>query len=115
MVTKLPTVAAPYSVQIGEIIGDIYLRLGQALNDETVSQKGLDLLESEIRRYAQYIRYFQSLKPWQYQSLQRTDRYIAGNYFMSLLQAYNHGGGDTEELMLELENQGVNFGQFLRE
>jgi hypothetical protein len=34
---------------------------------------------------------------------------------MSLLQAYNHGGGDTEELMLELENQGVNFGQFLRE
>ena len=115
MIAKLPTAASPYSVQIGEIIGDLYLRLGQALNDESITQKGLDLLESEIRRYAQYIRYFQSLKPWQYQSLQRTDRYIAGRYFMSLLQSYNSGGGETEELMTELENQGVNFGQFLQE
>ena len=113
MVTKLPVEAAPYSVQTGEIIGDIYLRLGQALNDESISEKGLNILESEVRKYAQYIRYFQSLKPWQYQSLQRIDRYIAGSYFMSLLQAYNKGGGDVDVLITELEDEGVNFGQFL--
>ncbi len=114
----LPTVAAPYSIISGENIGDLYLRLGAALDNDELINKGLSVLESEIRRYAQHIIYFQSLKPWQYASLQNNDRYIRSGrtpYFMSLLQTYNVGGGDTKALMEELALQGVNFDQFIRE
>ncbi|MBQ9074232.1 MAG: DUF2723 domain-containing protein [Muribaculaceae bacterium] len=111
---KLPVAASPFSVQIGENIADVYLRLGIATNDRKLTQKGLGLLENEIRRYAQYIRYYQALKPWQFATLQRTDHYIYSVYFMSLLRSYDIGGGDAEALLSELAELGIDFGQFMQ-
>ena len=111
---KLPVAASPYSIQIGEQIGELYLRLGSVTGREDVTGKGLDVLEDEIRKYGQYIRYFQSLSPWQYSTLPRADRYINDTYFVSLIQTYAGGGGDAEALMGELEDDGVNFDQYAR-
>ncbi len=112
--TKLPVEACPYSIQVGEQIGDLYLRLGSILENEEATNKGLSVLENEIKRYGEYILYFQNLKPWQYNSLPRSDRYINDTYFISLIRTYAGGGGDTEELMTELEDSGVDFSRYLR-
>lgn len=114
LMAKLPVEASPFSVQIGEQIGELYLRLGEALDNEEATQKGLDIIEKEINRYAQYVKYYQSLTPNQFNSLQRTDLYINRYYFMELLQTYNDWGGDTEKLMTELANYGVDFSMFLQ-
>ncbi len=114
IVEKLPTAASPYSIQIGQQIGDLYMYIGSATGNKEASQKGLDIIENEIKRYGEYIIYFQNLKPWQYRTLPRNDRYINDTYFISLIQSYANGGGDAETLMTELEDAGVDFGRFMR-
>ncbi len=114
ILTKLPAHASPYSVQIGHNIADLYLRLGEVTANKEDRQKALTLLESEIRRYGQYVRYYQSLSPGRYAALQRTDQYINDTYLLALVQLYADGGGEAEKLLGELEASGVNFAPYLR-
>ncbi|MCM1517618.1 MAG: DUF2723 domain-containing protein [Pseudoflavonifractor sp.] len=114
IIEKLPAHASPYSVQIGHNIADLYLRLGEVTGNEADKKKAMTLLESEIRRYGQYVRYYQSLSPSQYAALQRTDQYINDTYLLALVQLYADGGGDAEKLLGELETSGVDFTPYLR-
>ncbi len=115
VMAKLPVAVSPFAIHMGENMADIYMRLGQAVGDESLVEKGLTLLESEIYKYAQYVRYYQNLKPWQYASLQRADRYIRDSYFISLIQSYYRAGGDAEELLENLGAQGINLSQYVKE
>ena len=113
IVEKLPAYASPYSVQIGENIGELYLRLYDVTGEDSDKEKALKIIGDEIRHFGQYVRYFQSLSPGKYMTLQRTDRYINDTYFISLIQLYADGGGDAETLLGELQETGINFAPYL--
>lgn len=107
MLEKLPQKAAPYSFQIPVQIADIYTRIGAALGDRKYDQKALALLNSEIDRVSQYLRYYQSLNAWQHNTLPNTDKYVENYYLPTILQSYRDAGGDLEAAMKRLVSNGV--------
>jgi len=109
MEEKLPEAASPYAVQIPQKMAQLYARIGIATGNKEASVHALELLENELRRYARNVRYYQSLDPWQYATLQQTDRYAETYYMVYLLQDYSDAGGDTEAIIHDLEEMGVNF------
>ena len=98
----------PYAVQVGQQIAQLYLRLGEATGNADDTRTGLDLLKSEIDRYAQNVVYYQSLSPVQYSTLPRNDMFIDRYHFMDLIEDYGYSGGDIEALQDELTARGVN-------
>ena len=111
MMEKLPTDICPFAVQMGEQAAQYYYRLGDASGDSTCIEKSKKILESEILRYGQYVRYYQSLSPSQYSSLTRTDKYIDQQYLLSLLADYGEYFGDdayVKEIVPKLQDIGVN-------
>ncbi|MDE5649888.1 MAG: hypothetical protein K2I35_02570, partial [Duncaniella sp.] len=109
MEEKLPEAASPYAIQIPQKMAQLYARIGAVTGNKDASAKALDLLGKELHRYAQNVKYYQSLNPWQYATLPRTDRFIETYYMVYLLQDYADAGGDTEKMITELEDMGVNF------
>ncbi|MDE6037224.1 MAG: hypothetical protein K2G05_03065, partial [Duncaniella sp.] len=109
MEEKLPEAASPYAIQIPQSMAKLYARIGIATGNPEASRRALDLLERELRRYSDNVRYTQSLAPWQYATLPDTDRFAATYYMVYLLQDYADAGGDAEAIITELEDQGVNF------
>ena len=73
------------------------------------SAKAIELLEKEIMRYAGNVKYYQSLNPWQYATLPKTDRFIETYYMVYLLQDLGDIGGDPEKMVDRLTDMGVNF------
>ena len=106
---KLPEAASPYAVQIPQKMAQIYARLGLATGDQKASAHAIELLEKEILRYGQNVKYYQSLNPWQYATLPQTDRFIETYYMIQLLQDYQALGGDAEAIINRLTGMGVNF------
>ena len=109
MEEKLPEAASPYAIQIPQSMAKLYHRIGAATDNPEAIRRAHDLLESELRRYADNVRYTQNLTPWQYATLPDTDRFAATYYMVYLLQDYADAGGDAEAIITELEDQGVNF------
>ncbi len=106
---KLPEAAAPYAIQVPQKMAELYARIGVVTGNKEASAKALEMLGNELRRYAQNVKYYQSLNPWQYATLPQTDRYIETYYMVNLLQDYSDAGGDVEKMISELEDMGVNF------
>ena len=94
-------------------MGRTILRLYDVTGEDSDKEKALKIIGDEIRHFGQYVRYFQSLSPGKYMTLQRTDRYINDTYFISLIQLYADGGGDAETLLGELQETGINFAPYL--
>ena len=113
MLEKLPLAAMPFGIQIGQQTAELYLRLALATGNEADKAKGLKILKDEIDRYAENIVYYQSLSPWQYQTLQNIDKFIDRYYFMDLVESYLHNGGDVETLEKELALKGVDLNRQL--
>lgn len=109
MEEKLPEAASPYAVQVPQKMAQLYARIGAVTANEKASARAFELLENELRRYAQNVRYYQSLNPWQYATLPKNDRFIETYYMVYLLQDYSDAGGDPEKMVTELEDMGVNF------
>lgn len=106
---KLPEAASPYAIQIPQKMAQIYARIGIATGDEEATAKAVSLLENEIVRYAANVKYYQSLNPWQYATLPKTDRFIETYYMVYLLQDLSDVGGDPEKMVEKLTEMGVNF------
>lgn len=104
---KLPVEAQEYGIQIGDQTGMLYVHLGQQMRNQAVTQKGLDILEGEIMRYAELDRYVTSLRrtPWMYTTLSRADKY-APSYLLRLIQDFYTAGGDVDALSNKLEENG---------
>lgn len=118
MQEKLPVEAVPYSIQIGQQIGELYLRLGLATDNKDDILKGQKILRDEIDKYSQNILYYQNLSPMQYSTLQRVDKYIDHFYFTDLLMSYLSSATDDEEanklqeeLLRDLAVKGVDLGR----
>mgnify|MGYP000755280084 CR=1 FL=1 len=114
MTEKLPVYTTPYGVSVGLQVAELYSRLGEITDNKADREKALQILLDEINLYKQYVLYFQSLTPAQLSTLTRTDRYIYDSYFVSLISAYAECGGDAQELMKQLQSEGVNFSRYYR-
>ncbi|MDE6199732.1 MAG: hypothetical protein K2G06_07810, partial [Muribaculaceae bacterium] len=107
---KLPSRLSPYSVQIGQQIGQLYLLLGEELGDEAVVDKGLAVLLDEISHFAPHVPYLYSLIEDKEQSSSRrkqitvydleisgVDSYVP-YYLYQLIKMYHEHGGDGAAL-----------------
>ena len=110
MLEKLPTSVAPFTVQMGEQVARIYYNLGKVSGDAECEQKANQLLESEIMRYAGYLRFYQSLSPSQYDRLTNIDKFIDQQYMIYMLHDYVAQCGEEKynQLMGKLSAAGVN-------
>lgn len=124
MEEKLPARQAPYSVQTGQQVAQLYIALGEELEDEALVEHGLTLLLSEIEHYAPHVPYLESLiqdkeaqrsrfntTPMTVYNLEVTaiDRYVP-YYLYEMIELYRGYGGNEEELAQVLKNaSGDNF------
>ena len=107
---KLPVKAVPYTIQLGQRFAQVYEILGRRSNSDADIKKAASIILDEIDRYAQYVRYYQSLSPDLYNRLSYNDHYIDQRYFMDLIQYYGMLEGDGFEKKVEkvLSKYGVN-------
>ena len=114
MVEKLPAYTSPYGCLVAPQLIDIYARLALATDDTEAHEKAMEILTDEIGLAKQYLLYIQSLTPAQFYNLSRTDRYIYDTYFLNLLQLYASIGGDSNKLIEELQNEGIDFSRYVQ-
>lgn len=117
---KLPVRLTPYSFQMGERIGSLYVCVGEALGNDEAVNKGLDILHGELTRYAGYIPYLKSLiehkggrKIGQRYTitvydlpLSAVDTYVPYQ-IAALLRTYYNCGGDIDQLVADFSEQGI--------
>ena len=109
LMKKLPADNAPYAIQVGERIAQAYANLGRLTGDKKATDIALKLLEQETLRYADYVRFYQSLSPANYARLTRYDQYADQRYLPALLEDYaqlNEAG--FEALLKKVQARGVN-------
>ena len=110
MMTKLPTSIVPFTVQMGEQVATVYYNLAKLTNDAECEAKSRAILESEILRYAGYLRFYQSLDASQYDRLTNVDKFIDQQYMLYMLHDYARQCGDEayQQLMAKVAATGVN-------
>ncbi|MDE6535209.1 MAG: hypothetical protein K2K82_04270, partial [Muribaculaceae bacterium] len=109
--SKLPSWATPYGVQEGDAIAEMYIELGERLDNEEAIEKGLEIYRSEIIRLAPYLPWLASLTPSQYATVSLADRAILKisdvegdfSYMFSLLSQYAEFAG--QEALTDLVQQ----------
>ena len=111
MVEKLPAKAVPYSIQMGQRVAQAYALLGEDSGSTEDTAKAKTILENEIKRYAGYITFYQSLDNSDYRRLTNNDQYIDQFYLMDLINLYGIIASDEESqaLLENIQAQGVNF------
>ena len=107
---KLPVSACPFTVQMGQEVANVYYFLSKSSGDNTCMEKSNKLLEDEILRYGQYVRFYQSLSPSQYERLTRVDRFIDQQHLLDMLSDYAQQCGEEkyEAIVKKLTGSGVN-------
>ena len=110
MMEKLPTAISPFTIQMGEQVSNLYYNLGQATGNKDCIAKSNKLLESEILRYGNYLRYYQTLDASQYERLSSYDKFIDRQYMVYMLHDYIRQCGEENytKLMSKLSSMGVN-------
>lgn len=115
MEQKLPVFNVPYSVQMGYRVAETYMLLGKASSDKSDIKDAMQLLDNEIIRYSEYLRYYQSLSPTYYSRLSNTDKYIDQRYFAELIKLYASATNEEglKSLMGKVSAKGVNLDRVL--
>ena len=110
MIEKLPTATCPFTVQMGAQVATVYYNLGMVSGDKSCMEKAEKILESEIIRYAGYLRFYQSLDASQYSQLTSADKYIDQQYMLNMLSDYGKRCGEEkyQALAAKLTAAGVN-------
>jgi hypothetical protein len=110
MMEKLPTATCPFTIQMGEQVSRIYYTLSKVGGDEACLTKANTLLESEILRYGNYLRFYQTLDASQYDRLSTYDKFIDRQYMIYMLRDYYQQCGEEKykQIMDKLSAAGVN-------
>ena len=110
MLEKLPTSVCPFTVQMGEQVADVYYNVGKASGNNEYVKKAKAILDKEILRYADYLRFYQSLDASKYGRLTNMDKFIDQQYMIYMLNGYSTRYGDDayQKIMGELQAKGVN-------
>lgn len=116
MEQKLPERTMPYSIQLGERIAQAYAVLGDETGNHADKQRAIALLESEIMRFAQYVKFYQSLSPAMYNRLSQNDTYVDQHYFAELISFYNEvNKAGVNKLVAKLTRSGINLDRIFRQ
>ncbi len=94
---KIPASVMPLLVQEAYEIAKSYWAMAQLTGDDSYKQKSIDTVFNTLQNLAQYIRYYQSLRPSLYSILNGQDRNNEP-FFVELLKMYNEFGGDIDKL-----------------
>ena len=114
MEEKLPEGSAPYSISVGERLIQTYQFIGDNGNLKAATDRAKALAESELLRFSEYSRFYQSLTPFDYSRITNMDRYIDQRYVPELLQLYSELFPDkVEEMVNKLTGRGVNVERLL--
>lgn len=110
IVIKLPEKACPYSINMGEEIANRYAILSEETGNKEDLKKAEDIIAHEILKYAEYIRFYQSLNTSDYYRLNSYDMYIDRTMFLSYLKTYGEIAGEkkAEEMLMQISALGVN-------
>ncbi len=110
IVTKLPEKACPYSLNMGEELANRYAILADETGNPKDLKKAEDIIINEILKYAEYIRFYQSLSVSDYYRLNSYDMYIDRTMFFSYLKTLGEIADKkkTEEVLKQIEALGVN-------
>ncbi len=96
MMDKLPTRNAPFGIQAGDSVAQLFMLLAEATGSEDARKHAEEVYQSEIKRFGQYIPYLLSLSDGQFSSLSVNDRAVLHivdtqgdySYLASLIQGY---------------------------
>lgn len=111
---KLPTSISPYSVTMGLHIANTRSVLADLSGNKTDKEKVVKLLENEVLRYVEYVKYYQSLPDDLYRRLDYNDHYIDQRYLPDLIQAYVRASEKNGQAFLERLNKlGLNLDRVL--
>ncbi len=110
IMAKLPEKSCSYSLTMGAEIADAYLALNEVTGNDEDKKKAKDILHREVMKFAEYVRFYQSLSPQEYGRLTRLDMYVDRNLFKSILESYLPLVEESELEMVEKElfTTGVN-------
>ena len=116
---KLPVAAAPLGLHMGMEYAVQYDSIASRTGNKEVRLKAVKMVRDEVLRYAQYVRYYQSLSSGPYglyNRLANTDLYIDQRYFPSLLEYYAELDPEgTEKLLDEVADLGVDLNRIFRQ
>ncbi|MBR5673416.1 MAG: DUF2723 domain-containing protein [Muribaculaceae bacterium] len=110
MMEKLPTSITPFTVQMGEQVSNVYYNLGKLTKNDALIEKANKLLEDEIMRYGNYLKFYQSLDADQYSRLTNVDKFIDQQYMLFMLHDYYQHTNEQkyQAIMGKLAANGVN-------
>ena len=110
MTTKLPEKACSYSLTMGVEVAETYTSLGEITGNEEDLKKAEDILTREVLKFAEYVRFYQSLSRKDYMRLTRMDMYIDQGLFQSALQALSNVTSEEKmtAILEEISGMGVN-------
>ena len=116
MMEKLPEEACSYSIGLGEDLANKYLLLSELTGNEEDKAIAEKVLRTELDKYADYIRFYQSLDSRNYSRLNNYDKYIDQNLFFSYLQTYGEIVDEDVmgEFLQDLEHAGINLDRLTR-
>lgn len=104
MMDKLPTKNAPFGIQLGENVAQLYIALADATGSEEARTRAEEIYRSEIKRFGKHIPYLMSLSDGQFHSLSVNDRAVLhirdmqGNYsyLVQLISGYVRDFGNEK-------------------
>ena len=108
--SRLPESTAPYSLSTALTLSEVYLQLGEKgrLDDSKITDKGLRLLESLMKRYAPYLRYNAMISRnfGNAAAMTTETTYIPYQYYR-FIELYTEHGGKMQEVENILKPYGV--------
>ena len=110
MLEKLPTAICPFTAQMGEQVASVYYNLGKASGDDSSVKKSKEILDGEIMRYCDYLRFYQSLDASKYDRLTNLDKFIDQQCMLFMLSGYGERYGEDayQKVMSDVAAKGVN-------
>lgn len=99
---------ARYGITVSLSLPDIYVKLGNKLGDKKLVAKGLSMFESQMDRYAQYVRYHQNMAiSFGNPSLTMESQLMPYQYW-HFVELYEGAGGKKEKVDQILKRYGLN-------
>ena len=114
---KIPEKVLPFGLYELDRLMAVYQTMYQLTNDEKYKTEAVDLINRQMERFADYLRYYQHLSPIHYNMLSRIDR--ANEYFLrQLIETYAVFVGEDEavEKLVDLQTRySINVERYFKE
>ncbi|MDE7080374.1 MAG: DUF2723 domain-containing protein [Muribaculaceae bacterium] len=98
MMARTPERVAPLDMYLGLTAAQIYCEIGKDTGDSKLTRRGLDMLETLMARYAQYVRYSTMMASLYYSPSMTYDSKYSPYQYYRMVELYQEYGGDSKRL-----------------